>query len=269
MRLVKSSNLANTPVFKSITWRQFVVWVLVVVVGVGLWSTPLFNWYWFAMIAYVAFVFILVGQTPTRRSNIRHLYGIVFKKPFNSVITDQATTTTIYHQIKEVRLQDRMDEPVFLMQDGHVSLVYNITSGISRWSDYEDFERQGQVMKVLFNNLDPHERLFLILKNDSDTGMLQLAEELKSRENFKGEDLQALSDLRLSFLLNAGDEGKARTLQQYAVLQVKEGNIARAYARLEDTARIIRPASKPLDILLSAMGLEGGIDCNVAISKEK
>lgn len=269
MRLVKSSNLANTPVFKTITWRQFVVWVIVIVAGIGLWVTPLFNWNLFAMLAYAALVFLLVGQTPTHRSIIRHMYGIVFKKPIRTVVSDQSTTTTVSHSIKEVRLQDRINEPVFLMNDGHVSLVYNVTSGINKWSNDLDKKRQTELMRVLFNNLDPHERLFLILKNDSDTGMLQLAEELKLRENFEGDDLQKQSDIRQSLLMNAGDEGSTQTLQQYAVLQVKEGNISRAYDRLKDTARIIRPASKPLDILLSAMGLEGGIVYNDFISEEE
>lgn len=262
IKLVKSSTIANSPIFKSVTAGDLAMYVGMFVVGLALLRTPLFAWNFLAILGYIALCSLIVGKTPTGRSVFANIYGIVFKKPIKMVVSDQATLTSIGHGIKEVIFVDGLDTPAFKMSDGLYALVYNITSGITQWSTDDDLTRQALAMKTLFNIMEGGEKLGLVMKDDNDTGMLSLLHHLDSVEKFSGDDLKKLSDHRKSFLHNAATSEAGISVQQYAILYVKPKNVTRVKNSLDRASRIIRPATRPADILLSAMGLEGGVMIN-------
>ena len=263
MRLSQSTNWSNTTIVGNVTYRDVGAYGISIALGIALFVTPLFKWNWPAMIAYVAFVSIIVGRTPTRRTVLLNLYNILFKKKVRMVVSDLTTNTTIGHGIREVIIDQDIDMPIFKMNDGHYCYVYNITSGINRWSTINDYETQAIMVKKIFKVFEGGEQLFIVTKNDMDTGMLQLRDALAKDSNFdpeKDPDIANMAQTRLTLLERVATQENGRSVQQYAILKIKKKNFNRCFKALQHSCRLIRPASNPIDIMLSAMGLEGGIE---------
>lgn len=262
MKLTKSSGFGNTAIVGNITYRMVGTYGITIALGIFLFTTSLFRWNIPAIIAYLALASIVIGQTPTQRAIMWNLYGIVLKKPVRQVVSDITTVDRLGHGIKKIEFRDDLEVPAFKMIDGNYALVYNVTSGITQWSEPEDYQAQAEKVKTLFNILDGGEGLQIVTKFDSDTGMLQLAKHLKENETFEGDDLQALSDYRRQLLHNVATKSTWRSVQQYAVLKVKPKNLNVTRKALGQATRVITPATNPVDVLLSAMGLEGGVEQN-------
>lgn len=260
MKISKQSTAGNTAIIGNITFRLAMTYFATFVIGALLFMTPLFKWNFFGMSAYVAFALIVIGQTPTQRSVVSNIYGIVFKKPINMVVSNLTTVNTLGHGTREVVKIPDMDVVAFRFGTGNYGLVYNVTSALNQWSSDEEYHDQNIKMKNLFNILEGNEGLMMIVKEDSDTGMLRLESSLDSVENFEGDDLQALSDKRKRLLRATATQAVGRSIQQYAVLIVKPKNINRTVSALKRASRTIRGASYPGDVLLAAMGFEGGVD---------
>lgn len=270
MHVTKQSGFGNTSLFGAVTIRHMLTLGLSILIGFFLMRTPLFKMNFFAMGAYIAFVSIILGQTPTGRNVMMNIYGVMFKKPVNMLVTEDMTTTTIGHGISEVILDDHdIDvKPFRIASSRNIALVYNITSGINRWSTEAEKAQEMVGIKNLFNVLEGGESLMIVHKQNNDTGMLQLREDLLEKENFLGDDLQAMSDRRAGLLHAAGTSEAGRSIQQYAILIVKPKNVINTTKRLRDAARIITPASNPASILFSVMGYEGGVEWTDEYSRE-
>lgn len=260
MKVTKQTSFSNTAMVGNITYRMVGTYGVAIVAGVLLFMTPLFRWNWPAMIAYVAFALILVGQTPTHRTVLLNLWGLLFKRPVKMVVSDMATTDTLGHGIKDVVFLDDVDAPAFKTYTNHYLFVYNITSGMTQWSTDEDYEKQATRLKGLFNIMEGTESLMIVTKQDADTGMLQLEKALEESESFEGDDLATLANNRRTLLHRVATQDVGRSVQQYAILKVKPKNTNRCTKALKKAARIITPASHPVDVLLSAMGLEAGAE---------
>lgn len=262
MQVTKQGGFGNTTIIGNVTMRRASTLVLIILVGFALWQTALFNSNWFAILAYLAFSSLCLGQTPTGRNILTNLYGVLFKRNANMVVSEDMTTTTIGHGIREVVLNNPdIDVPAFhMVGTKHYTLVYNVTSGINRWSSEEDKLIQARRVKSLFNILEGGESLILVEKQDNDTGMLKLRDNLKERENFIGDDLQKMSDKRSRLLYNTGTSENGRSIQQYAILQVKPKNVNRTIKEIKKVSRITRPATNPVDVLFAMMGFEGGVE---------
>lgn len=263
MKLSKSASFSNTAIVANVTYRMVGTYGISIAAGAVLFMTPIFKWNWPAIIAYIAFCSILIGQTPTGRVVMLNMYAILLKKPIRMVVSDLSTTTTIGHGIREVILDDDTHEPIFRMNDNHYCWVFNVTSGINQWSNDKDYHRQNVMIKNLFNIFEAGESLMIITKSDADTGMLQLEKALEKEDNFdpvKNPDLAKLSAQRRNLLHAVATRENGRSVQQYAVLKIKRKNINRTRKALMRASRVMRPATNPIDVLLSAMALEGGVD---------
>ena len=271
MKITVQGGISNTTLIGGLTIRRVVTFSGAILIGYVLLKTKLFEWNYFAIAAYIAFVSIVLGQTPTGRNLLTNLYGIIFKKPANMLVTEDATTTTIGHGIKEVILdmKDLDVIPFQMVGTKNYALVYNITSDINRWSSEMAHIEQAQTIKTLYNILEGGESFMIVEKQDNDTGMLKLREALQEREQFEGDDLTRMSDTRSRLLYNAGTNENGRSIQQYGILFVKPKNITRTVNALRKTSRLIRPATNPGDILLSVMGFEGGVEWMHDTSKEE
>lgn len=258
MKLTQQSNFGNTPMVGNITYRDLGVYGVTIGIGILLLFTPLFRYNWVAIIGYIALVSILLGRTPTGRSMAMNIYGIVFKRPIKMVVSSLATINTIGHRIRTVEFEPDMDVPGIRLQNGNYALVYVVTSGIHNWSNTEDYNQQALKLKSLFNVMDGGEGLDIVVKHDSDTGMMALKEHLDTLTPFEGDDFDALSQKRKNLLIAAGTSDVGRSVQQYVILKVKPKNVKRCVKALKNTARLIRPVDYPIDVLLAAMGLEGG-----------
>jgi len=270
MFITKQSGFGNTSLFGTITIRHMLTLGLSILIGFLLMRTPLFKMNFFAMGAYIAFVSIILGQTPTGRNVLTNIYGILFKKPVNMLVTEDMTTTTMGHGISEVILDDHDIDavPFRLASTRNIALVYSITSGINRWSTEAEKAQEAIGIKNLFNVLEGGESLMIVAKQNNDTGMLQLREDLLKKEDFIGDDLQRMSDRRAGLLYAAGTSEAGRSIQQYAILIVKPKNVINTTKRLREAARIITPAPNPASILFSVMGYEGGVEWTDAYSRE-
>lgn len=262
MQVTKQGGFGNTTIVGGVTIRMAATLVLAIGIGFLLWQTPVFEKNWVALIAYAAFANIVLGHTPTGRNLLTNLYGIVFKKPANMLVTEDMTTTTMGHGVSEVDVNNvNVDAvPFRLTATKNYALVYNITSGIGYWSTEEEKVEQARAVKSLYNILEGGESLMIVEKQDNDTGMLKLQEYLESQQKFEGEDLAKMAKKRSSLLYNAGTTEAGRSIQQYAILCVKPKNVNRTVNALKKTSRITRPATNPGDILLSVMGFEGGVE---------
>lgn len=258
MRIAKQSTFGNTAVAGNVTYRLALTYLGVIVVGGVLFLSPVFRWNWPAMAAYGFLASIIVGQTPTQRALVTNIYGILFKKPKAMVITELATTTSMGHGVREVVREDDMETMAFKLGTGNYALVYHITSDINRWSSEEDYLRQATNVKNMFNVFEGGESFFIITKEDSDTGMLKLEEYLTESDVILGDDYQAMSDKRKEFLRLVATLDASKSVQQYGVLVIKPKNIKRTTAALHRSARVIRPAAHPGNVVLAAIGLEGG-----------
>lgn len=259
--LSQSSNWSNTTIAGPVTYADVGTYGIAIALGFFLLSTPLFKWNWPAIIAYIAGVSILIGKTPTKRSVVKNIYPILFKKQVRMVVSDLSTTTTIGHGIREVVIDDVLGMPAFKMNDGQYCYVFNITSGINRWSTDVDYVHQAAYMKQVFNNLEAGEQFLIVTKNDRDTDMLRLESELAEESKFDpvaNPDLARMAERRLRLLHNVATMENGRSVQQYGILKIKKRSVKKMYDRLRSACRIIRPATNPADILLSAMGFEGG-----------
>lgn len=262
MKLTKSSGFGNTSIVGNVTYRMVGTYGITIALGIFLFTTPLFRWNIPAIIAYIALASIVIGQTPTQRAIMWNLYGIVVKKPVRQVVSTITTIDRLGHGVKMIEFRDDLEVPAFKMIDGTYALVYNVTSGITQWSEAEEYQSQAEKIKTLFNILEGGEGLQIVTKKDSDTGMLQLAKHLEENESFEGDDLQALSDYRRTLLRNVATHANGRSVQQYAILKVRYKNLNVTRKALSQASRVITPATNPVDVLLSAMGLEGGVEQN-------
>lgn len=258
MKITQQSNFGNTPIVANVTYRDVGVYLGSGIVGILLFLTPLFKFNFIAIIGYLAFVSVLLGKTPTGRSMATNLYGIVFKKPIKMVVSPLATTNTLGHGVRNIESEADMDAYGIRLMSGNYALVYVATSGINNWSTIDDYEQQALSVKQLFNVMEGGEGLDIITKHDSDTGMMALKETLDRTEKFEGDDLKRMSNRRKGLLIAAGTSDIGRSVQQYLVLKVKPKNVKRCMKALRGTARLIRPADYPVDVLLAAMGFEGG-----------
>lgn len=273
MTVTKQSSFGNMSMIGTITIRQIISFGLTIGVGILLLKTPLFRWNYLAIIAYAAFVSVIMGQTPTGRNVMLNLYGVLFRKPQNMIVTEDMTIDTMGHGISEVELDEQgLDAVPFRMAGTkNYALVYNITSGINYWSSNEDKINQAIRVKNMFNILEGGEGISIVEKQDNDTGMLKLRENLLEKESFDTDtrtDLQRMSDKRSTLLYNAGTSPVGRSIQQYAVVLVKPKNVSRVIKEFRNISRVTRPATNPADVLLSMMGLEGGVEWTGDYTKE-
>lgn len=268
MQVTGQGGFGNTTIVGSITIRMAATLLLVIVLGFALWKSPLFHSNWPALCAYAALAHLLIGHTPTGRNLLTNLYGIVFKKPANMMVTEEMTTSTVGHGISEVDYNNpNLDVPAFRMAGTkNYALVYNITSGIGYWSTEEDKVMQARSVKSLFNMLEGGEGLVIVEKQDNDTGMLKLKKHLEAKEHLDSPDLERMAEKRSQLLYNAGTSQAGRSIQQYAILLVKPKNVNRIVAALKKCSRITRPATNPADVLFAAMGFEGGSEWCVSES---
>lgn len=262
MKITIQSTFANTAIVGNVTYRMVGTYGLGIGFGLFLFTSPVFRWNIPALIAYVALASIIVGHTPTKRTVLLNLWGLLVKKPIRMVVSELASLNTLGHGIRNVEFPDDLEVPAFKMNTGHYALVWTVTSGLNRWSKPEEYERQKTSVKSLFNTLEGGESVEFVTKQDADTGMLQLEKSLDEVENFEGDDLKALSDRRRLLLHRVATQDVGRSVQQYAILKVKPKNVNRCVKALKKCSRIIRPASNPADILLSTMGLEAGTEQN-------
>ncbi len=260
MKITRQSSFANTAVVGNVTYRMVGTYGVTIMVGLSLFMTPLFRWNIPAIIAYIAFASIVVGQTPTHRTILTNFYGILFKKPVKTVVSDLSTLNTLGHGIKVITFEDDLEVPVIKMYNNQYALVYNVTSGLTQWSTESDYQEQALRVKTLFNTLEGGESLMIVTKSDADTGMLQLETALSEMEDYEGDDLKKLSEQRRQNLINVATRDAGRSVQQYAILKVKAKNVNRCLKALKKSCRIIRPASNPVDIILAAEGLEAGAE---------
>lgn len=260
MKITRQSSFANTAVVGNVTYRMVGTYGVTIMVGLSLFMTPLFRWNIPAIIAYIAFASIVVGQTPTHRTILTNFYGILFKKPVKTVVSDLSTLNTLGHGIKVITFEDDLEVPVIKMYNNQYALVYNVTSGLTQWSTESDYQAQALRVKTLFNTLEGGESLMIVTKSDADTGMLQLETALSEMEDYEGDDLKKLSEQRRQNLINVATRDAGRSVQQYAILKVKAKNVNRCLKALKKSCRIIRPASNPVDIILAAEGLEAGAE---------
>ena len=260
MKLSKQSTFGNTAIAGNITYRMALNYIVVIGVGGLLFLSPVFRWNWLAMFAYIALASIIIGQTPTQRSLMTNIYGILFKKQKPMVVTDLATTNTIGHGIREVIQEPDVDVVAFKLGTGNYALVYNITSGINYWSSEDEYLRQAVHVKNLFNVFEGGEGFMIITKHDSDTGMLKLEKALEEADIIDGDDYLRMSLRRRDLLHRAATSNVSRSVQQYGVLFIKPKNIKRTTSALKRATRVIRAATNPGDVLLSAMGFEGGVE---------
>ena len=265
MQCVKTSGFGNTMILGSLSIRTAITVILGVVGAVLLWKQPLFHLEgeyinWLAYIMYFAFIYLLLGHTPTGRNLLTNIYGIVFKSPQRQAVTKDMAVNTIYHGISEADIMSQgLDVVPFKMAGTkNFALVYAITSNIGYWSTDEDKIEQARNVKSLYNILEGGESLVLIEKNDNDTGMLALRDHLRENEEFEGKDLELMSRRRQSLLESAGTLAAGQSIQQYAVLLVKPKNVNRTVTALRKCCKTMRPATYPLDVLFAAMGSEGG-----------
>lgn len=260
MKITRQGSFANTAVVGNVTYRMVGTYGVTIMVGLSLFMTPLFRWNIPAIIAYIAFASIVVGQTPTHRTILTNFYGILFKKPVKTVVSDLSTLNTLGHGIKVITFEDDLEVPVIKMYNNQYALVYNVTSGLTQWSTESDYQEQALRVKTLFNTLEGGESLMIVTKSDADTGMLQLETALSEMEDYEGDDLKKLSEQRRQNLINVATRDAGRSVQQYAILKVKAKNVNRCLKALKKSCRIIRPASNPVDIILAAEGLEAGAE---------
>lgn len=260
MRCVKTGGFANTMIVGTISIRMAATLILAVAGAVALWQTELFHANWIALAAYAAMINLVLGHTPTGRNMLTNIYGIVFKQPANMMVTTDMAINTIGHGIQEADIVSQGSDVIPFRMAGtkNFALVYSITSSIGYWSTEDHKIRQAVEVKNLYNILEGGESLFIVEKQDNDTGMLALHEYLKENETFEGDDFAALSRRRLSLLESAGTLAAGRSIQQYAILMVKPKNVNRTIAALKKCCKTIRPATHPLDVLFAAMGFEGG-----------
>lgn len=260
MRVTGQGGFGNTTIVGNITIRMAATLLLSILIGIGLWQLPLFKSNWPAICAYAAFANIILGHTPTGRNLLTNLYGIVFKKPANMMVTEEMTVTTMGHGISEVDYNNpNLDVAAFRMAGTkNYALVYNITSSIGYWSTDEEKVKQARNVKSLFNMLEGGEGLVIVEKQDNDTGMLKLKTHLESKERIDSEDLEKLAKKRSQLLYNAGTSQAGVSVQQYAILLVKPKNVNRIVTALKKCSRVTRPATNPADVLFAAMGFEGG-----------
>lgn len=261
MKLTKPSTAGNSIIGMGLTFRRFGIYLAILTIGLVLWTSPIFRGNWFAIIGYIAAGSIVAGETPTGRSMLGTAYGVVFKKPLKMVITDVTTVETIGHGIREVYNDPDVDAPLFKLHTGNVACVYTIMSGLNQWSESDDYVDQQVKLKALYNIFEEGESLLIVTKKDNDTGMLQLKDALDDYEDFEGDDLYQMSQRRKQLLTIAATSSVSRSVQQYAILIVKPRNIHRTRKALRQACRVIRPATKPADVLLAAMGFEGGVNC--------
>lgn len=262
LQVTKQGGFGNTTIIGNVTIRMAATLALAIVIFWLLWQSPLFSKNWPALLAYCAFANLVLGHTPTGRNLLTNLYGTVFKKPANMLVTQEMTATTIGHGITEADYGNSGLDVIPFRMTGtkNYALVYNITSGIGYWSSEEEKVRQARDVKSLYNILEGGESLMVVEKQDNDTGMLKLKAYLEEQESFEGEDLACMSKKRGSLLYNAGTAQNGRSIQQYAILLVKPKNVNRTVAALKKCSRITRPATNPMDVLLSVMGFEGGVE---------
>lgn len=270
MKITKQLRWYDIPFMGNFTAKRVGFLFLFIGIGIMLMFTAVFRFNWLALLAYVLFVLLLADRTPTGRSMLLNLYGIIFRKPVKMVVTNHSTLNTIGHGIKFIETIDGVDAPAIGMIDGNVKLVYVVTSGINQWSTREDYIEQALGIKALYNIFDGSEGCSIIRKEDLDTGMLQLKEYFEYVENYEGEDLERMSKKRRSLLEVAGTNTVGSSTQQYFILTVKKKNAKRCVAALKKSMRICRPASYPVDIILAAQAFEGGLGIDVEkAEKEK
>lgn len=260
MQCVKTGGFGNTMIIGTISIRMAATIIMAVLGAVALWNTPIFHANWIALAAYAAAVNILLGHTQTGRNMLTNIYGIVFKKPVDMMVTQDMAINTIGHGITEAdTVSQGMDVIPFKMAGTkNFALVYAVTSGIGYWSSDEDKIQQARMVKSLYNILEGGESLVLMEKQDNDTGMLALHDYIKENEQYEGDDFEALSNRRLGLLESAGTLAAGRSIQQYAILLVKPKNVNRTVTALRKCCKTIRPATNPLDVLFAGMGFEGG-----------
>ena len=102
MKITRQSSFANTAVVGNVTYRMVGTYGVAIGVGILLFMTPLFQWNIPAIIAYIALASIVVGQTPTHRTILTNVYGILLKKPVKMVVSDLSTLNTLGHGIKVI-----------------------------------------------------------------------------------------------------------------------------------------------------------------------
>lgn len=274
MRITKQSGFGNTSLFGTITIRHTLTVGLAILFGFLLIRTPLINMgfaSFFAMLAYVAIVSVVMGMTPTGRNILTNIYGVLLGKKVNMLVTEDMTTNTVGHGISEVIIDEPEigDMKAFRMSSTkNIALVYSITSGINRWSTEDEKAKEIIRIKNLFNILEGGESVSIVHKQNNDTGMLQLRDSLLERENFEGDDLVKMSQKRSRLLHAAGTRAEGRSIQQYAVLMIKPRNIVNATKHMHNASRLISPASNPAGILFSMMGYEGGVEWTEDYAKE-
>lgn len=259
MKITRPTTAGNAPVFRNITWRQASVWLLVLGVGALLWKSPLFAGNWLAIIGYGALVSVVIGETPTKRPMLTNTYGVLFKKPTAALVCDASAENTLYG-VREVIYRPDFEAPLFKLWTGNVAMVYSVTSGINQWSTPDEYAIQTQNLKILLNIMEEGETYYLVTKKDSDMGLKNLIEALDEHEKFEGDDLKAMSDHRRFYLNQALTTKEGRSIQQYVILVVREKNIQRTSRALKRACQMARPAAYPADVLLAAMGMEGGIE---------
>lgn len=260
MRVTKQTTWANSPLFKNVSFKKALIWTVAIMVGWFLFFTSVFKYNWLALIGYCAIISIILGETPTGRGMITNAYGVLFKKPIKMVVTDHSTLDTIGHGIREIEKIPDLDAPAHKTIDGNYKLVYSVTSFINQWSVRSDYDYLARELRQLFNIMEGGEGLYIIVKQDSDTSMLKLESYLEEMDIVDGDDFKRLSDRRKMLLNKTATSDIGKSMQQFAVLSVKKKNINRTINALKKSTRLIRASSYPTDVLLAAMGLEGGLE---------
>lgn len=261
MKLTKPATFGNTQLAFNISFRKAGLLVIIFMFGLILWRSPLFAGNIFAIIGYIAVAVIIVGETPTHRGMLTNAYGVLFRKPLKMAMTQETTMDTFGHGISEVEHIEGIEVPLFKTGGGFVFLVYTVTSGINWWSNEHEYEWLHQKMNILFNIFEEGETWTLVTKTDNDTGMAQLIDMLEECEQWEGDDFARMSEHRKGFLHSVVNGSNAKSQQQHVILMVKRKNIQRTVNAMKDACRIVRPATNPGDILLAAMGFEGGQYC--------
>jgi hypothetical protein len=256
MKLVR-----NSPFSLAVKWILLVVFVFL---GINIFKSPFFAWNIPALLAYIAFVSILISTTPTQRGVLPRIWSILRNKKRQSIICKDVTLTSISgsgFNIKEVDMDNEGQSGFrFMMMksrtDGLWYIPLSVSGMANYWTSNQDLEAHNMEVKACMNLLDGGEKWYDVNMRDLNVVMIDLAEELRTQVT--GDDeLDALTYQRHVNLQYAGSEAH-KTLQQYIVLGLRKKSIGKVIGQLNRVYKLSVP-NYPVDVVLAAMGNGAGL----------
>lgn len=265
MKLVR-----NSPFSLIAKWIFLVGFIFL---GFAIFKSPFFAWNIPALLAYIAFVSILISTTPTQRGVLPRIWSILRNKKRQSIICKDVTLTSIAgsgFNIKEVDMDNEGQSGFrFMMMksrtDGLWYIPLSVSGMANYWTSNADLEAHNMEVKACMNLLDGGEKWYDVNMRDLNVVMIDLAEELRTQTS--GDDeIDQLTYQRHINLRYAGSEAH-KTLQQYVVLGLKKKSIGKVIGQLNRVYKLSVP-NYPVDVVLAAMGNGAGLYLEESEPKE-